>query len=603
MANNQYEIPLFGASGVDSLRDNGFKNTAYAVAEIVDNAIQAEATKIDIYLVSQNEGGFQIVNNIVISDNGIGMKDSIFKKALTFAAGSNMGNSTGLGKFGMGLPNSSVSQTKRVEVYTWQTVNGNKKMLYNYLDLDEIKAIDKPFLPNPVISPDLSQERMLELVDMNGNDSGTVVIWKDLDRVKPKTTKHLVNHLYRHLGRMFRYYIVGFDDNGVSRKAEITVRVYDDNGREYDELQSESPQPVYEFDPLFIMENAQTVETYPDGEFNGATSEIHEEMKEEFNLNGETHTVKLIFTKFRKDVRDKIGVRTPGNEPLGKLYLYRNNPRHKAYANVSIVRARRELDSGSYGFIGDISDPRERFWSVEVQFEAISDDIFGVDNAKQYARSFRNYNLDNEREYGEIDSSTKVLHEISELIAANIKEMKRQLKADASRTRTGGRTDDEGEIVIDPNPVEFTGGENEGDEITDQDRADAKAWLLRRYPDEFRDNPNLLERNVNWFLELPCKHYIIYNDLGDIELYSFKTFGDKTLIEVNLNHPFYDRFIRKIEDDKDENGRNIIWFLFSSMVLNEKRYLGTPEEHILKRLRGTMATNLTELMEKWFGTN
>ena len=52
MPNNQLQIPLFGASGVYSLRDNGFKNTAYAVAEIVDNAIQAEATKIDVYFKS-----------------------------------------------------------------------------------------------------------------------------------------------------------------------------------------------------------------------------------------------------------------------------------------------------------------------------------------------------------------------------------------------------------------------------------------------------------------------------------------------------------------------------------------------------------------------
>ena len=602
MPNNQNQIPLFGASGVYSLRDNGFKNTAYAVAEIVDNAIQAEATKIDIYLVSKNEGGYQIVNNIIISDNGIGMEESVFNKALTFAAGTRFGSTRGLGKYGMGLPNSSVSQTKRLDVYTWQTINGNKQMLYNYLDLDEIKEIDKPFLPNPIISPDSSQERMLKLVDLNGNDSGTVVIWKDLDRVKPKTTKHLVNHLYRHLGRMFRYYTAGFDDNGVSRKADITIRVFDDNGREYDEIRSESPQIVNEFDPLFIMENTQTTEKYPDQEFNGATSEIHAEVEEEFEIDGESHPIKLIFTKFRKDVRDKIGVRNPGSEPLGILYLYRNNPRHKAYANVSLVRAHRELDSGTYGFVGDVSDNRARFWSVEVQFEAISDNVFGVDNSKQYARLFRNYNLDNVKEHGEIDQSTKVLHEISELITSNTKEMMKQLKKDATGTGTGGGIDDD-DIVIDPNPVDGTGDENEGDEVTDQDRADAKAWLLRRYPEKFRDNPNLLEINVNWFLELPCKHYIIYNDLGDIELYAFKTFGDKTLIEININHPFYDRFIRKIEEKNDEKGRNTIWFLFSSMVLNEKRYLGTPEEHILKRIRGTMATNLTELMEKWFGAN
>tara|TARA_B100000686_G_C16772200_1_gene965918 strand:- start:1628 stop:2683 length:1056 start_codon:yes stop_codon:yes gene_type:complete len=349
------------------------------------------------------------------------------------------------------------------------------------------------------------------------------------------------------------------------------------------------------------MKNGQTIETKPADEFEGATSEIHAEIDEKFEVNGEIHPIKLIFTKFRKDVRERMAVRNPGGEPLGELYLYRNNPRHKTYANISLMRAHRELDSGSYGFIKDISDPRNRFWSVELQFEAISDRIFGVDNAKQYARLFRNYNLNNENKYGEVDPETKLLHEISGHITANIKEMRKQLKADKSQTHRSGSEQEDEEIIIQPNPVDGTGDENEGDEVTDQHREDAKAWLLRRYPDEFRVSPNLLDINVNWFLELPCKHYILYSDLGDIELYAFKTFGDKTLIEININHPFYDRFISKIEEQNDENGRNIIWFLFSSMVLNEKRYIGTPEEEILKRIRGTMATNLTELMGKWFG--
>ena len=36
------------------------------------------------------------------------------------------------------------------------------------------------------------------------------------------------------------------------------------------------------------------------------------------------------------------------------------------------------------------------------------------------------------------------------------------------------------------------------------------------------------------------------------------------------------------------------------MVMNEKRYLGTPEENILRRLRANLATNLTDLMYKWY---
>ena len=74
----------------------------------------------------------------------------------------------------------------------------------------------------------------------------------------------------------------------------------------------------------------------------------------------------------------------------------------------------------------------------------------------------------------------------------------------------------------------------------------------------------MLEKNIDWFLGLPCKHYIVYSDLGDIELYTFKTFGDKTLIEININHQFYDRFIRIIEEEENDERRNIIWFLFFS---------------------------------------
>ena len=42
---------------------------------------------------------------------------------------------SGMGKFGMGLPNASISQANRVEVYSWQ----NGECFYTYLDVDEIK--------------------------------------------------------------------------------------------------------------------------------------------------------------------------------------------------------------------------------------------------------------------------------------------------------------------------------------------------------------------------------------------------------------------------------------------------------------------------------
>ena len=67
-----------------------------------------------------------------------------------------------------------------------------------------------------------------------------------------------------------------------------------------------------------------------------------------------------------------------GNAPWGK-HADRNK-------GVSIVRARRELELRSC--LGKHYEPEERWWSVEVEFDPILDEIFGVVNNKQHAHAF-----------------------------------------------------------------------------------------------------------------------------------------------------------------------------------------------------------------------
>ena len=63
---------------ISTLRDAGYKNTSYAVAELVDNSIEAEAKNIDICI----ESGDQLVNQttseriqkIAVFDDGVGME-------------------------------------------------------------------------------------------------------------------------------------------------------------------------------------------------------------------------------------------------------------------------------------------------------------------------------------------------------------------------------------------------------------------------------------------------------------------------------------------------------------------------------------------------
>ncbi len=124
---------------IESMRDNGYKNAAYALAEIVDNSIQAEADSVKIlsfeYSTLVRSRTSKQIQVIAILDNGRGMDPQELYSALAFGESTHRENKTGMGKFGMGLPNASISQCKKVEVWSWK---GLDSINYTYLDIDEI---------------------------------------------------------------------------------------------------------------------------------------------------------------------------------------------------------------------------------------------------------------------------------------------------------------------------------------------------------------------------------------------------------------------------------------------------------------------------------
>ena len=174
--------PLMGTDNILELQDNGYKSTVSAISEIIDNSIQANAKNIDIIIIKNTTKIEDEIEEILISDNGDGMNQDTFNKALQMSAGSRSKAKSGLGKYGQGLPNSSISQTKRVEVYTTQ--NGNT--LYNHIDLNEIYDSGQPFLPDT--------EKVLEINipliksgKFKAPNKGTIVRWVLHNKVKPKT--------------------------------------------------------------------------------------------------------------------------------------------------------------------------------------------------------------------------------------------------------------------------------------------------------------------------------------------------------------------------------------------------------------------------------
>ena len=125
-------------TAIESFRDNGYKDTASAISELLDNSIEAKAKNIQILVFEKNiiKGNrpMKQISEIVILDDGIGMDEETLKMSLQFGNGTKLKSRKGIGRFGIGLPNASVSQCKHVEVYSWK----NSKNLFTYLYFSQL---------------------------------------------------------------------------------------------------------------------------------------------------------------------------------------------------------------------------------------------------------------------------------------------------------------------------------------------------------------------------------------------------------------------------------------------------------------------------------
>src|SRR5699024_9788625 len=81
-----------------------------AIADLVDNSIAADATKIKISIIF--DGKF---SKISLVDNGNGMNASEIDEAMRFGSRRSYRNGD-LGRYGLGLKTATLSQAKRLEV-------------------------------------------------------------------------------------------------------------------------------------------------------------------------------------------------------------------------------------------------------------------------------------------------------------------------------------------------------------------------------------------------------------------------------------------------------------------------------------------------------
>lgn len=350
---------------IEAMRDNGYKNTAYAVAELIDNSIQAEATYVQL-LCAEKE--YQLssrktkrLEQIAILDNGTGMDESVLRMALQFGNGTRLKRDqrTGIGRFGMGLPASSISQCKRVDVWSWQ--NGVDNAFHVYLDIEEIKQKKTNEIPEPTQKPVPSVWRE---IGRNFGQSGTLVVWTDLDRMMWNKGQTLAKHSELLIGRMYRKFLD-------KQMLNIELKVFDiENLSDVTLKQSALPN-----DPGYLMSKTSCPEPFHDTPMFEPFGGEHFEKKYEISFQGEIHELFVRLSVAKDDARN---AENAGSKHYGK--------HAKENVGISIVRAGRELELDQSLVIQ--YEPRERWWGIEVEFPPSLDELMGVTNNKQSARNF-----------------------------------------------------------------------------------------------------------------------------------------------------------------------------------------------------------------------
>lgn len=315
---------LVSSNFVRAVRESGYVSLATALAELIDNSLQANATEVGI-LISRHERAFP---RISVEDNGIGMDVAELSSCLRFGGTTRFDGRSSFGRFGMGLPAASLSQTRHVEVIAWQRGASEHAVT---LDVDAITA---------GVPPDLSVREGSRA----SSNSGCRVVWRDCDRIEYQRLAWLERALRADLGRTYRRFI--------AQGLALTI-----NGR-----------LVEAIDPTLV---ATAV--------NGHSAELaYDPLTYELPaLNGKTSLVTVRFTMLpvhEWHALDNVTKRRVGIVGQG---------------GVSILRAGREISYGWHLMGSKRKENYDDWWRCEIEFEPLLDEHFGITINKQGIRPSR----------------------------------------------------------------------------------------------------------------------------------------------------------------------------------------------------------------------
>jgi hypothetical protein len=551
---------VFADAFLRGMRDVGYKSPAWAIAEMIDNAFQAAANTVSICL------GFDDTNRshakpdmLAICDDGNGMIPEMIGYAVRWGGTDREGDRTGFGKYGYGLPSSTVSMAKRYTVYSktpeseWHAVTVDLDALAESAsDVDKTENLLSPRAAT--LPPWLAgAEQKLDLPKLK---SGTVIVLEDIDRLRKQawwiTAKILKSELLETFGVVYRHWIP-------PRRMFV-------EGTEVEAV-----------DPLFLMEHARYYDETPVR-----------------SVRVSTRTVEV---QTDRGTTGRINIRAallPPNFQLANPAEYgrkgaKTNKRFdimKAYDGLLICREKRQIDT--------IQPPWTKFQNydsnvkIEVNFDPELDEYFGITTTKQQIV------IDDEM-WQKLQHSGRDGAALIDLV----RDIRRGFES--SQEELGAEAENRvGEEQFRPSTIAMEGSEKFKEKVPEpspEQRADAVRNLERAASERAKAARKPKEEVFRELVaETAMRRFEIeFAAIPEGPFYRPARFGGQKRLVINTNHPLY-----KIYDESPPEVRVALEVLL--FVLAERELETTPEAEAfykaerqkwsdrLRRALGTLVT-------------
>lgn len=394
---NDYTYPLFNSKqALESQRRNGYRDTAAASREIVDNAIESGAKNIQIIFQRARDIGelkaHQRKDGVIamaVIDDGPGMLPEMARFALSWGGGTHSDEPEFIGKFGFGLPNASINQTRRVEVYT--KTSDAKNISMTFLDATDVSEHGVQTIPAATDAklPDFVRDYMKRNSIPFG--SGTVVVWRNPDRLTYNTAATLKEHLVDDFSVTYRYLLNNFNLIVDGLRVEPVDPLFLTPGARYF-------VPEEEGGARLMNEQSIPVRYFRDSETNSTHLEV---VENKTDLDDPTKEVIAIGNIYYRIGRLPYGFAV-SKKGKAETDAHRRFEVRKSRRGMSFVRAGREIETVDAfpRSARDVSSGLGEWpllqgyayhWGVEVRFETELDEVFGITNDKQTVRPIEDF--------------------------------------------------------------------------------------------------------------------------------------------------------------------------------------------------------------------